>query len=419
MFYSNTLFNIHKILIFLLFVTALIFNSSCTRTAENDSTPSPPPAAQKENSSETLKDDISEGKSLELLYQKGRDAQAMGDFQQAKEIYSQVIEKDSGHYRARGRLGEIYFAIGEYEPAIREFRRVLDENPPNPGAAKSNLVLCYLAVDRPENALEYISSEIDAYSRWNTHLSFLAQAYYAQYLLAHTSIEEEEMYKKIIGTLQEGIESSPNPIAANMLRASLAIFKNEPNQVKVYLKDALNSNPPSADHISILFLLGALEAREKRNEEAKEYFHQVMEVIDRNKMLHFQNFMDGFYSLWAIYVLEGEPVSAQRLKSVSKKIPGGLREPEMLAFIDSFIQYIEAKEKGDMQKAVVHLKRMEQSIKDESIEGDYFYDALYKPFNKFILYEEMAKSALNAGDKAFSEEYGQKAKEILSKNFFD
>ena len=320
-------------------------------------------------------------KETELLYQKGKDAQKAHDIEEATLIYKKILKDQPHHYRARKRLGEVYYMIGEYEPAIREFKQVLKDNPPNPGAAKSNLVLCYLAVDRPENALKYISPEIDQYSRWGTHYSFMIQALYSQYMLAKSKDEKDKLMGKIKKQLKKGINETEDKFPRSMLKAGLALFDGNKKEVKTNLEKALLSDSSGRDRVSILFLIGALEADSGNNSEAIKNFKQVLDFMDKSQLLEFQNFMDGFYSLWALEVYGKDyKLKFKDIQNLVERIPGGIREPEMQEFIAHIKDYIEAKDAGNNKKALESLEEIENCIKDESIEGDYFYDGIYKPF---------------------------------------
>jgi len=401
----STFVGISITLILIAFMSALMV--SCESQLKKGAQPTKSPSQLASNE----KDD------LELLYQKGKEAQKSFDLDEATIIYKKILERDPHHYRSRKRLGEIYYIVGEYEPAIREFKKVIEENPRNPGAAKSNLVLCYLAVDRPENALKYISPEIDRYSRWGTHYSFLTQALYSQYMLSESKDEKEKILSRIKNELKKGIGETENTFGRSMLKASSAMFENKPAQVKKNLEKALLEESSGRDRVSILFLVGALEAREGKNKKALAGFQQVLNVIHKSNRLEFQNFMDGFYSLMAKEVFGKDTLRYDDIKSLIEKIPGGIREPEMKEFIEYIRDFLEERKSQNYGGALKNLQAMEKSIGDESIEGDYFYDGIYKPFILSLVYLEMGRTAKMAGDSRKAEEYYLKARKITQKSF--
>jgi len=374
----------------------------CNRQKTDGSIPSPSP-------SKTI--------NIENLYQKGKDAQRSFDLEEAEVIYKKILEIDPHHYRARKRLGEVYYFIGEYEPAIREFKKVLEENPPNSGAAKSNLVLCYLAVDRPENAMEYISPEIDEYSRWGTHYSFLAQAQYARFILAGSGTERKEILRKIRSVLKEGIKKNDAPYINSMLSASLSLFNGNYNQTGKYLESALGQEESGRDRISMLFLIGAINVREGNRKRAESYFKKVIENIKKNRRLNFQNFMDGFYSLWALEEFGQYKLRYKDVNEIVEQIPGGIKEPEARDFLKHVEEYISARDNRNYNEALQNLKDMENSIKDESIEGDYFFDGIYRPFIMSLLYRSMGNIAKKAGKENDASVYYGKAGAVLGEKF--
>lgn len=389
-------------LVITFFLLIVITFSGCNKEKINTSSSTPSPSG-------TI--------NIENLYQKGKDAQKSFDLEEAEAIYKKILEIDPHHYRARKRLGEVYYIIGEYEPAIREFKKVLEENPPNPGAAKSNLVLCYLAVDRPENALEYISPEIDEYSRWGTHYSFLAQAEYARYILAGSPGEKKAILEKIKSGLKEGIEKTDSRYARSMLKASLALFDGNYNETGKYLKDALGQEESGRDRISMLFLLGAIRAREGNKKEAESYFKRVIENIKKNRRLNYQNFMDGFYSLWAMEEYGQYRIKYKDVNKIVEQIPGRIREPEAKDFLKHIEEYLSARDNKNYDEALQNLEAMENSIKDESIEGDYFYDGIYKPFIMSLLYRAIGNMAKKAGKNKDAAGYYRKADTVLGEKF--
>ncbi len=391
-----------NLVIIVSFLLIVIILSGCNKEKINNSNPTP-----------SLPGRI----NIENLYQKGKDAQKSFDLEEAEAIYKKILETDPHHYRARKRLGEVYYFIGEYEPAIREFKKVLEENPPNPGAAKSNLVLCYLAVDRPENALEYISPEIDEYSRWGTHYSFLAQAEYARFILAGSDKEKKVILEKIKSVLKEGIKKTDNQYARAMLRASLALFNGNYNETGKYLKDALGQEESGRDRISMLFLIGAIRAREGNKKKAESYFKRVLENIKKNRRLNYRSFMDGFYSLWAMEEYGQYILKYKDINEIVEQIPGRIREPETKDFLKHVEEYLSARENKNYGDALQSLEAMENSIKDESIEGDYFYDGIYKPFIMNLLYRAMGNMARKAGKNKDAAEYHKKANTVSREKF--
>ena len=402
-----------------IFLTAIflffLFSTGCHEKVKNQDSPTP---SSQSSTSKTPETNMNP-ESLESLYQKGKDAQMSHDIEEAMAVYKKILEKDPNHFRARKRLGEVYYMTGEYEPAIREFKKVLKDSPSDTGAVKSNLILCYLAVDRPENAMKYISPEIDRYSRWGTHYSFKAQALYSMYMLSDSKEEKAKLLQEIKTQLKKGTEDCEPEFGRAMLKASLALFYGEKDEIITNFRQALSDENTGRDRVSILFLLGALEAETGKQKESLQNFREVTDLMEKAETLEFQNFMDGFYSLWAldIYGDHNDKLAVKDIRNLVERIPGGIKEPEMNEFIGHIESYIEMKNKGNFKEALTNLKAMENSIKDESIEGDYFYDGIYKPFIMNLLYTRMSETAQKAGDKKLQEQYKNRGLEMLKRKF--
>lgn len=394
----------------------LFFITGCQQRHSNGT--SPAPSLKPSVSSDTPGTNV-EPDDINALYQKGKDAQMAHDIEEAAAIYKKILEKDPGYFKARKRLGEVYYMIGEYEPAIREFKKVLEDNPSDPGAVRSNLILCYLAVDRPENAMKYISPEIDRYSRWGTHYSFKAQALYSMFMLSDSKEEKTKLLSEIRTQLTKGTGDCEPEFGRSMLKASLSLFNGDKNGIIQNFRQALLDENTGRDRVSILFLLGALEAEMGKTKEASDRFREVLDLMNKAETLEFQNFMDGFYSLWALEIYGGHPgkLSVKNINDLVERIPGGIREPEMKEFIGHIEKYLESEKKGDFKEALTNLQAMENSIKDESIEGDYFYDGIYKPFIMNMLYFKMSGTAGKAGETKLEKEFGKKAQEMMKKKF--
>lgn len=399
-----------KILIPILLLFLII--TGCQKKNKNDLSPTPKPQASILSESPVTENPDS-------LYRKGKDAQMSHDIEEATAIYRKILEKDPGYFKARKRLGEVYYMIGEYEPAIREFKRVLEDNPTDSGAVRSNLILCYLAVDRPENAMKYISPEIDRYSRWGTHYSFKAQALYSMFMLSDSKEEKTKLLSEIKRQLNKGTEDCEPELGRAMLKASLALFNGDKNEIKLNFRKALLDDNTGRDRVSILFLLGALEAEEGNNKESLQRFKEALDLMEKANTLEFQNFMDGFYSLWALetYGENKSRMTVEEIKNLMERIPGGIREPEMKDFIGHAENYLKAKNLSNYREALTHLQAMENSIKDESIEGDYFYDGIYKPFIMNMLYGRMSETAGKTGDKKLQKYYNDEAIKVKKEKF--
>jgi tetratricopeptide (TPR) repeat protein len=388
-----------KILIYTIMIICLGLYSGCARNGNNkpgDLKPASPAAASPSNSP---------GEETERLYQKAKDAQQSNEFDEATAIYKKILEKSPNHYRARKRLGEIYYLTGEYEPAIREFKIALEQNPPNGAAIKSNLVLCYLAVDRPESAISFISKDIDEYSRWGTHYSFLAQADYSIYMMEKKPEVRKRMLNKIRTDLAQGISQTEDEYAKSMLKASLSLFEGKRKYAGKELLEAYRQTKQDRDRTSIMFLAGALAHENENTEATVKYFKQVLESSKNSDSLDPSNLMDCIYAYWYICHYDNKKMKLEELESLIRQIRGGIREPETEVFTEKLKEYIGAYSNNNYRKAAAALQDIENSIMDESIEGDYLYSGIYKPFILQFLYKQLSDTATKAKMEPVARKY--------------
>ncbi len=350
----------------------------------------------------------------EVAYQRAKEYESNFQFEKARKLFEKVVDNtpkgSTLQTRARVHLGKIYYWCGDYEPAIREFKKALDGTPLNPAAVKSNLVLSYLASDRPNDALKYVSSEIDPYSKWKTHYSFLAQIRYAQFCL----YKDFSYLSKLKEELKRGIDETSDPFAKRMMLASLHLFQGEYESVleDLTLASKMAQNPK--DEMSILFLCGALSYRQGNVEKARQFFKRVISKGDNLEVLDPKSFMDWFYSYWFIH--RGK-MDVLAISSAMEKVEGGFGDPEGEAFIKFIKGYAEAYREGKWDEALSYTKKMEASILDESTEGDFFYDGVYKPFILSLLYLERASIYRKLGKVKDSTQALDKAGEILHSPF--
>lgn len=76
---------------------------------------------------------------------------------QAIDAYSKAIELDSSQYTAIDNRALIYKKLGLYDKAIQDFTKSLDLNQ-NGFIASLSLGQCYLILNQPENALQYLNT---------------------------------------------------------------------------------------------------------------------------------------------------------------------------------------------------------------------------------------------------------------------
>jgi tetratricopeptide (TPR) repeat protein len=91
--------------------------------------------------------------AIDLLLQRGRDALALGDSQQAIEHFTAIIDHDPAFAEGWNARATAYYQAGEFGPSVADIARVLDLNPRHFGAL-SGLAAILEESGKPERALE-------------------------------------------------------------------------------------------------------------------------------------------------------------------------------------------------------------------------------------------------------------------------
>lgn len=91
--------------------------------------------------------------AMDLLLQRGLDAMDLGDFDQAIEHFSAVIDHDPTFAEAWNARATAYFYTGDFGPALADIGQALTLNPRHFGAL-SGLGMIMESMDRPDRALQ-------------------------------------------------------------------------------------------------------------------------------------------------------------------------------------------------------------------------------------------------------------------------
>lgn len=91
--------------------------------------------------------------ALDLLLQRGIDAMELGDFDQAIEHFTAVIDHDPDFAEGWNARATAFFYRGDFGPSLADIGQVLTRNPRHFGAL-SGLAMILEASGKPERALE-------------------------------------------------------------------------------------------------------------------------------------------------------------------------------------------------------------------------------------------------------------------------
>jgi len=91
---------------------------------------------------------------IDALFQVGVEQMAHGAAQAAIQTFSTIIQKKPDFAEGWNKRATIYYLVGEYEKSLRDCDEVMKRNPQHWGAL-AGYGQIYLALDKPELALEY------------------------------------------------------------------------------------------------------------------------------------------------------------------------------------------------------------------------------------------------------------------------
>ncbi len=91
---------------------------------------------------------------IDALFQVGVEQMAHGAAQAAIQTFSTIIQKKPDFAEGWNKRATIYYLVGEYEKSLRDCDEVIKRNPQHWGVL-AGYGQIYLALDKPELALEY------------------------------------------------------------------------------------------------------------------------------------------------------------------------------------------------------------------------------------------------------------------------
>jgi tol-pal system protein YbgF len=106
--------------------------------------------------------------SVEVLYQRGLDANFAGEYELSREIFDVILERFPKHSLADNALywsGETYFSAKEYKKAIKKFTEVVKRYPKENKTPDALLKagFSFLELEKPENAKKILKKVISLY----------------------------------------------------------------------------------------------------------------------------------------------------------------------------------------------------------------------------------------------------------------
>ena len=96
---------------------------------------------------------------IDALFQLGVEQMSHGDAPAAIQTFTAIIQKKPDFAEGWNKRATIYYLVGEYEKSLRDCDEVMKRNPQHWGAL-AGYGQIYLALDKPERALEYFQKAL-------------------------------------------------------------------------------------------------------------------------------------------------------------------------------------------------------------------------------------------------------------------
>ncbi|MCX7765907.1 MAG: tetratricopeptide repeat protein, partial [Candidatus Sumerlaeia bacterium] len=204
----------------------------------------------------------------EILFQQGK-------FQEAEQVFRQVIRMEERYYPAHHNLAMVLEKMGKYEEAISEYKRTIELRPTEPGPY-FNLGLLYLDRDNLTTAKEHFHTALKLQPELYGNLLKIAEQY-----------SREKKWDKAIAILEFSITANPGEFWGYLYLGKVyAILGNKESAV-ANLKQASALNPQNAEVHYELAKVYLLLVQDERL--AYQHFQQVLNLNpqhpDREKIL--------------------------------------------------------------------------------------------------------------------------------------
>lgn len=208
----------------------------------------------------------------EILFQQGK-------FQEAEEVFRQVIRMEDRYYPAHHNLAMVLEKLGKYEEAVAEYKRTIELRPTEPGPY-FNLGLLYLDLDNPTSAKEYFLLALKLQPELYGNLLKIAEQY-----------GREKKWNKAIALLESGIAATPQEFGGYLYLGKVYAVLGNKESALANLKQALALNPQNSDvHYELARVYLVLVKDESL---AYQHFQQVLNLNpqhpDREKISNIMN----------------------------------------------------------------------------------------------------------------------------------
>lgn len=214
-----------------------------------------------------------------ILYQRGKDAFARGEFAEAERCLAQVLLQHKDYADLYAMLGTIYHVKGQFTKALRLFARALEINPAFT-EAKVNLMILLQDLgryDRSQQILRHIQRSADALPQSPDPLSKNKLA--NLHALTGDMYFMLDLFDAAVTQYESALEMRPNFTDIRLRLARAYKAKGQAAVAEVHARTALQTRP---DYHEARVFLGTLLLEQGRRTQAVEAWRQVVTLEPDN-----------------------------------------------------------------------------------------------------------------------------------------
>ncbi len=186
----------------------------------------------------------------------------LGNLDQSKEFYNQVIEKDSENVQAYSELGEVLIRQSNYEQAAEILQKGVELNP-NSLVMNFELGQAYYYTENYSQAEEYLTKVIE-----------LKQNYYRAHFYLGKLYEKQEDYQNAKYYLKEATTYNPNFADAYIALGDINLKQGNNYQAIANYSTAIEQNPDYPEghfHLALAYIQS--DMREAAISELRKTLH--------------------------------------------------------------------------------------------------------------------------------------------------
>lgn len=226
------------------------------------------------------------------FYKSGQDYVEKGQLEAATIQFLNALKADGKYLPARLALAETYEKLGEYQAAIVELRRVIEDDPNN-AEAKLRLGRYYLAAGTRD------SKNFDEARKLAEEVLENDPDNVQALLLRGNSYAGLQEFDRSVESFQQALQTDPDNLDAYLNLGASRFGQQDPVAAEKAFRDAIEKHPDSA---KAYLGLGNFYLYSKRPDDAEKSFRKAFELEPSNSA--------ALLSLVRLYLLNREPEKA-------------------------------------------------------------------------------------------------------------